>query len=103
MVHFGEFFALFVPSLIDWFVPAAVISMTISREKPSAMMEPVQIKYGGSFIVILFLITIAGTVLLHHFLELPPFLGMMTGLGVLKSTVFRTPVEREKDPLDIGV
>lgn len=85
VVHFGEFFALFVPSLINWLVPAAVISMTISREKPSAIMEPVQVKYGGSFIVILFLITIAGTVLLHHFLELPPFLGMMTGLGILKS------------------
>ena len=33
----------------------------------------------------LFLVTIAGTVLMHHFLEMPPFLGMMTGLGVLKS------------------
>ncbi len=33
----------------------------------------------------LFLLTIAGTVLMHHVLEIPPFLGMMTGLGVLKS------------------
>ncbi|MEO5631368.1 MAG: sodium:proton antiporter NhaD [Nitrospiraceae bacterium] len=85
VVHFGEFFALFVPSLINWLVPAALISMTISREKPSAMTEAVQVKYGGYVIVILFLITIAGTVLMHHFLEIPPFLGMMTGLGVLKS------------------
>ena len=85
VVHFGEFFALFVPSLINWLVPAALISMTISREKPSATMETMQVKYGGYFIVILFLITIAGTVLMHHFLEIPPFLGMMTGLGVLKS------------------
>ena len=85
VVHFGEFFALFVPSLINWLVPAALISMTISREKPSATMETMQVKYGGYFVVILFLITIAGTVLMHHFLEIPPFLGMMTGLGVLKS------------------
>jgi len=84
VVHFGDFFALFVPSLINWLVPAALISMTISREKPSATMETVQVKYGGYFVVILFLITIAGTVLMHHFLEMPPFLGMMTGLGVLK-------------------
>ncbi len=47
--------------------------------------EHVEVKYGGYVIVFLFLITIAGTVLLHHFLEMPPFLGMMTGLGVLKS------------------
>jgi len=85
VVQFGDFFALFVPSLINWFVPAVLISMTISREKPSTRTEPVQVKYGGYVIVILFLITIAGTVLMHHFLEMPPFLGMMTGLGVLKS------------------
>jgi Na+/H+ antiporter NhaD/arsenite permease-like protein len=85
VVQFGDFFVLFFPSLINWLVPAALISMTISREKPSATMEPVQVKYGGYFIVILFLLTIAGTVLMHHFLEIPPFLGMMTGLGVLKS------------------
>jgi Na+/H+ antiporter NhaD/arsenite permease-like protein len=85
VVHFGEFFALFIPSLINWLVPAAVVSMTISHEKPSARTEHMEIKYGGYVIVILFLITIAGTVLLHHFLAIPPFLGMMTGLGVLKS------------------
>jgi Na+/H+ antiporter NhaD/arsenite permease-like protein len=85
VVHFGDFFALFIPSLINWLIPAALISITIPHEKPSATMEPVQVKHGGYFIVILFLITIAGTVLMHHFLAMPPFLGMMTGLGVLKS------------------
>lgn len=85
VVHFGDFFALFIPSLINWLVPAALMSMTIPHEKPSARTEPVQVKYGGYVIVILFLITIAGTVLMHHFLGIPPFLGMMTGLGALKS------------------
>ena len=85
VVHFGDFFSLFIPSLLNWFIPAALISITIPHEKPSAKTEPVQVKYGGYVVVILFLITIAGTVLLHHFLEIPPFLGMMTGLGALKS------------------
>jgi Na+/H+ antiporter NhaD/arsenite permease-like protein len=85
VVHFGDFLSLFIPSLINWFVPAALISMAIPYEKPTATIEPVRVKYGGYLIVILFLITIAGTVLLHHFLEIPPFLGMMTGLGLLKS------------------
>ena len=84
VVHFGEFFALFIPALINWLVPAALIAMTIPHAKPSARTEPVQVKYGGYVIVILFLITIAGTVLMHHVLAMPPFLGMMTGLGVLK-------------------
>jgi Na+/H+ antiporter NhaD/arsenite permease-like protein len=84
-VRFGEFFALFVPSLINWLVPAALISWMIPCEKPSAQTESVQVKHGGYLVVVMFLVTIAGTVLLHHFLQLPPFLGMMTGLGILKS------------------
>jgi len=85
VVHFGDFFALFIPSLINWLVPAALISITIPHEKPSARTEHVQVKYGGYVIVLMFLITIAGTVLMHHVLAMPPFLGMMTGLGLLKS------------------
>ena len=85
VVAFGDFFALFVPSLINWLVPAALISVTISGEKTSVKMETVQVKRGGYFIVVLFLITITKTVLMHHFLAIPPFLGMMTGLGVLTS------------------
>ena len=102
VVHFGDFFALFIPSLINWLVPAALISLTIPHEKPSARIEHVQVKYGGYVIVLLFLITIAGTVLMHHFLEMPPFLGMMTGLGVLKSYGYflrRKELEKWTDPL----
>jgi len=60
MVHFGDFFALFIPSLINWLVPAALIPLTGPHGKPSARTEQVQVKYGGYVIVILFLITIAG-------------------------------------------
>lgn len=85
VVHFGDFLSLFIPSLINWLVPAGLISITIPYERPSTRTQSIRVKDGGYVIVILFLITIAGTVLLHHFLEMPPFLGMMTGLGVLKS------------------
>ncbi len=85
VVEFGGFFALFVPSLVNWLVPEIAMAMTIPRGKPSATMAPMEVKHGGYIIVLLFLITIAGTVVMHHFLEIPPFLGMMTGLGVLKS------------------
>ena len=85
VVHFGDFFSLFIPSLINWLVPAILISITIPYEKPSTRTRSIGVKHGGYVVVILFLITIAGTVLLHHFLEVPPFLGMMTGLGILKS------------------
>ena len=85
MVEFGKFFLLFVPSLVNWLVPAIAMAMTITRDKPTSMMKSVKVKPGGYIIVQLFLITIAGTVLMHHFLGMPPFVGMMTGLGILKS------------------
>lgn len=85
VVKFGGFFALFVPSLVNWLVPAMAMSLTIPPEKPSATMEPVAVKPGGYIIILLFFLTIASTVMMHHFLEMPPFLGMMTGLGILKS------------------
>lgn len=84
-VKFGEFFALVLPSLVNWLVPAALMSMAIPAGKPPVQSQSVQVKYGGYAVVALFLATVAGTVLSHHFLEVPPFLGMMTGLGLLKS------------------
>src|SRR5688572_28336796 len=60
------------------------MSLTISKEKPAAFTQIISVKYGGYTIVLLFLLTIAGTVLLHQTLHMPPFLGMMTGFGVLK-------------------
>ncbi|VAX08511.1 Na+/H+ antiporter NhaD type, partial [hydrothermal vent metagenome] len=41
-------------------------------------------KQGGLVVIGLFLLTISMTVSVHNFLHLPPVLGMMTGLGILK-------------------
>jgi Na+/H+ antiporter NhaD and related arsenite permeases len=83
MVQFGDFFKLFVPSLVSWLIPAAIISFTIPSVPAEKHSESVNVRTGGYVVVGLFLGTIAGTVLLDHFLHLPPFLGMMMGLGAL--------------------
>lgn len=83
-VQFTEFFRLVVPSLVNWLVPAAFMAFAVPREKPAAVEEHVRIKKGGFVVIALFLITIMMTVSFHNFLHLPPVLGMMTGLGVLK-------------------
>lgn len=49
-------------------------------------------------VIALFLDTIVSTILLHQFLHLPPFLGMMTGLGVLKLYGFFISGERGIQP-----
>jgi Na+/H+ antiporter NhaD/arsenite permease-like protein len=84
VVPFTGFFALFFPSLVNWLVPAGIMSFTIGRERPSGEAEATPLRPGAFVVVGLFLSTITGTVLAHNFLDLPPVLGMMTGLGVLK-------------------
>ncbi|MBI3575293.1 MAG: sodium:proton antiporter NhaD [Gammaproteobacteria bacterium] len=84
VVKFEEFFALFLPALVNWLVPAALMAFAVPGGKPAVAAEHVDVKYGGYVVIVLFLGTIALTVALHHFLHLPPFLGMMTGLGLLK-------------------
>ncbi|MFY9287940.1 MAG: sodium:proton antiporter NhaD [Alphaproteobacteria bacterium] len=84
VVSFGEFFALFIPSLINWLVPAFLISLTVEKKTPRIPEGFVEIKRGGRTICALFAATIITTVLLHHLLALPPFFGMMFGLGALK-------------------
>ena len=84
LVRFDQFFALFVPSVVNWLVPAALMSFAVPGGKPEVAAEHTPVKFGGYAVVALFLGTIALTVALHHFLHLPPFLGMMTGMGLLK-------------------
>lgn len=83
IVTFSEFFYIFVPSVVNYIVPAAIMHFAISNEKPESSDEKVMVKDGGYTIIILFLCTIAFTVIQHQFLHLPPVFGMMTGLGVL--------------------
>lgn len=83
VVQFSEFLNLLLPSLVSWLVPALLISFTIPRHQTSSAGHAAHARRGGWFIVALFLATIAATVALDHTLHLPPFLGMMTGLGAL--------------------
>lgn len=84
MVTFSEFFALFLPSVVNYLVPALVMSFFIENKQPNAVEEEVELKRGALRITTLFLITIATAVSCHMWLHLPPVLGMMMGLGYLQ-------------------
>jgi hypothetical protein len=83
LVDFQQFFVLFVPSAVNYLIPAAIMHFAIKNEKPKAISEKVDIKTGGILITFMFLVTIATAVSFHNFLHLPPAMGMMTGLGYL--------------------
>jgi len=84
IVDFWTFFALFIPSVVNFVVPAAIMHFAIPNEKPDTVDEKVIMKRGAKRIIVLFLLTITTAVSFHNFLGLPPVIGMLTGLGYLK-------------------
>ena len=83
-IKFVEFFNLFVPAVINFGIPAAILSYFIPTTKPSAQSEnPVRIKKGATLIIFLFFLTIAISIVGEEVLYLPPFMGMMMGLSLL--------------------
>lgn len=83
-VNLGEFFALFLPALVNWAVPAAIMYFAVPNEKPAAQTEVVRGKPGMVGVAVLFALTIATAVSFKNFLHLPPAMGMMLGLGYLQ-------------------
>lgn len=84
IVQFQEFLALFIPSVINWIVPAAIMSFAVPKGQPDANVEQLKLKRGAFVIILIFLWTIATAVSFHNFLQLPPMVGMMAGLSLLK-------------------
>jgi Na+/H+ antiporter NhaD/arsenite permease-like protein len=83
-VHFNTFFLLFVPSLVNFVVPAAIMHFAVPSGKPAPVTEQVSLRRGAKRVIFLFACTIFTAVSFHNFLHLPPFLGMMTGLAYLQ-------------------
>ena len=60
------------------------MSFAVPAGQPDADVEQLEFKRGAFVIVALFLWTIATAVSFHNFLQLPPMVGMMAGLSLLK-------------------
>ena len=78
-----EFSYLILPSIVNWIIPASIIYFAVPDEHPEPDKEEVELKPGAKVIIGLGIFTIATAVSFHQFLHLPPFLGMMFGLGLL--------------------
>jgi len=84
LLSFQEFFVLFIPSVVNFVVPAFIMSLTCKDVKPSIDNEQIPMKRGAKRIILLFVSTVITAVMFHSFLKLPPFMGMITGLAYLK-------------------
>jgi len=98
VVGFWEFFSLFGPALVNWLVPALLMSFFVSRDIPQASGEVGELKFGALRIILLFLLTIVTAVCFHNFLHLPPAVGMMLGLGYLG--LFAYYIRRHENAID---
>ena len=99
VVEFWQFFDLFLPSLANWLVPAVIMSVFVRDDGVERVDDKVRIRRGGRTIIFLFLGTIATAVAFHQFMDLPPVLGMLTGLSYLQFYGFYLRITPQKDGL----
>ena len=110
-VEFVQFFWLFLPSVVNYIIPAFIMSLFIDGSSKDVANPPVQLKRGAKTIVLLFLCTIFLAVTFENFLHIPPVFGMMTGLSLLQlfgyylKTTYKssTVISREGDDQPFGV
>ena len=76
-----EFVWLVAPALVSWLVPAFVMQFAIERGAPDGSRRDVALGGDWPIVVLLFGATVLTAITFHGALELPPFLGMTTGLG----------------------
>ena len=83
-VEFVQFFKLFLPSLVNFIIPAFIMSFFIDGSADEVENPPVLLKKGAVVISCLFLVTIMMAISFKQFLKLPPVFGMMFGLSLLQ-------------------
>jgi Na+/H+ antiporter NhaD/arsenite permease-like protein len=83
-VEFFEFFSIFLPSLVNWLIPAFCMHFALPNETPPPGRDNADVKFGGWITCVLFAVTITITVGAKQFLHMPPVYGMLFGLGLLQ-------------------
>jgi len=110
MLHFTQFFALTIPCIVNFLVPASIMHFSVIKERPTISKEekpvlshgdnwvirssdwdfskkekekPV-LKRGAKRIIFIFILTFSMTILSNVFLDMPAIAGMMLGLAILQ-------------------
>ncbi len=102
-VEFFEFFVLIIPSLVNYLIPAAIMTVFLPKGQPEKLEEVVRMKRGAPVAILLFVITIAMAISFEQMFHLPAFMGMMTGLSLLMFFAYYHRKTRgpEEDEFDI--
>lgn len=84
ILQFAEFFALALPCLVNFLVPAIIMHFFVPKDTPAASSRAINLRRGSKRILFLFAVTLVITVWGNVYLELPPAAGMMAGLALLQ-------------------
>jgi Na+/H+ antiporter NhaD/arsenite permease-like protein len=83
-VDFFTFFNLFVPSLVNYLIPASFMHFAVPTGRLAVPQEQISMRRGAKRIMLLLLMTIATAVFFQWQLYLPAAIGVMTGLSYLQ-------------------
>jgi Na+/H+ antiporter NhaD/arsenite permease-like protein len=104
-LHFTDFFALTLPCIVNFLVPAAIMHFSVTEghpafsktEKPAVSrgenwmirasdwdVAKTVLKRGSKRIICIFIFTFSITILSNVFFDMPAIAGMMFGLGILQ-------------------
>jgi Na+/H+ antiporter NhaD/arsenite permease-like protein len=97
VVPFKDFYALFIPAVVNFALPASIMHFWIPKLQPAAVGKAPKMKRGALTMIILFLLTIVTAVCFENLLKLPPAAGMLAGLTYLKFLSFYLQKTADKD------
>ena len=83
VVPFSDFFRLLLPALVNYMVPALIMTFWVPKGRPKSSGECLPLRRGALGIILLFCLTIATAVCFENSLSLPPAAGMLAGLSYL--------------------
>lgn len=84
LLDFWGFFNLFIPSLINFLLPAGAMHLALPKERLQPHCTPARMRRGARRIMLLFIGAIATAVVFRGVLHLPAVIGMLTGLAYLQ-------------------
>jgi len=102
ILEFWTFFNLFLPSVVNFLIPAVLMHFAVPRGYPSPVLAAISLRRGAKRIVALFLLTVLTAVGFQNGLELPAAVGMMAGLTYLQLFGYFLHITHRDEPeLDI--
>lgn len=96
-VQTQQFLWLLIPATVNWLVPALIMNPFIPKGTPRGSPENIALKPGAKAIITLGILTLFTSASFHHFLHLPPYLGMLLGFSLLMMMGFYLSRWEEKN------